>query len=210
MSPTKDELHRHLAPFEQEHVLAFWDELTPAQQQQLVAELSALDLPQLRELFHGQQAAEDWAAVAGRAMAPPAFRLRDRRAAVSAEQAEQAGQRALAAGQVGVVVVAGGQGSRLGFEHPKGMFPIGPISGAPLFQILFEKIAARSRAAGMRIPLYLMTSPATHDETVAYLAEQRILRTPQRGRHHLLPGDDAGHRCRHRPAAVGRRKAAWP
>jgi UDP-N-acetylglucosamine/UDP-N-acetylgalactosamine diphosphorylase len=45
------------------------------------------------------------------------------------------------------------------------MFSIGPVSGASLFQILLEKIGARSRAAGMRIPLYLMTSPATHDES---------------------------------------------
>jgi UDP-N-acetylglucosamine/UDP-N-acetylgalactosamine diphosphorylase len=49
------------------------------------------------------------------------------------------------------------------------MYRVGPVSGASLFQILLEKIAARSRAAGMRIPLYLMTSPATHCETVEYL-----------------------------------------
>jgi UDP-N-acetylglucosamine/UDP-N-acetylgalactosamine diphosphorylase len=46
---------------------------------------------------------------------------------------------------------------------------VGPVSGASLFQILLEKIAARSLSAGMRIPLYLMTSPATHRETVEYL-----------------------------------------
>ena len=68
-----------------------------------------------------------------------------------------------------MILVAGGQGTRLGFDHPKGMFPIGPVSGASLFQILLEKIVARSRPRGMRIPLYLMTSPATHDETIDYL-----------------------------------------
>jgi UDP-N-acetylglucosamine/UDP-N-acetylgalactosamine diphosphorylase len=53
------------------------------------------------------------------------------------------------------------------------MYSIGPVSGASLFQILFEKLLAVSRRYGVRIPLYLMTSPATHDETIAYLAEHR-------------------------------------
>ena len=66
--------------------------------------------------------------------------------------------------------MAGGQGTRLGFDHPKGMFPIGPLSGKTLFQIHVEKIVAAGRRYGVRIPLYLMTSPATHEETVAFFA----------------------------------------
>ena len=79
---------------------------------------------------------------------------------------------------MGILLVAGGQGSRLGFEHPKGMYPIGPVTRAPLFQILLEKVLARGRAAGKPLPLYLMTSPATHAETEAYLAEKRYFGLP--------------------------------
>jgi UDP-N-acetylglucosamine/UDP-N-acetylgalactosamine diphosphorylase len=78
------------------------------------------------------------------------------------------------AGQVGVILVAGGQGTRLGFEHPKGMFPIGPISGNTIFQILVERVLASSRRYGSPIPLFIMTSPATHDETVEFLNEYRF------------------------------------
>src|SRR6185369_5136325 len=87
----------------------------------------------------------------------------------SPAEARRRGDEALAAGQLGVILVAGGQGTRLGFEHPKGMYPIGPVSQATLFQILLEKIVARGLQHGVRIPLYLMTSPATHAETVAFL-----------------------------------------
>ena len=52
------------------------------------------------------------------------------------------GADALAAGEVGVILVAGGSGTRLGFEGPKGTFPIGPVSSASLFQIHAEKIVA--------------------------------------------------------------------
>jgi UDP-N-acetylglucosamine/UDP-N-acetylgalactosamine diphosphorylase len=167
-----DELRSLLEPFGQQHVLDFWDELAGEQRGQLADQIRALDLREIDVLRRSLGAAEDWEALANRAMAPPAFRLHDERRTISAEQASDRGQQALAAGHVGVIVVAGGQGTRLGFEHPKGMYAIGPVSGASLFQILLERIAARSRAAGMRIPLYLMTSPATHDETVRHLRQR--------------------------------------
>jgi UDP-N-acetylglucosamine/UDP-N-acetylgalactosamine diphosphorylase len=177
----KHPLHERLAAFDQQHVLAFWNELEEPARDRLVAQLESLDLAQLRELFGARIAHEDWSTLARRAAPPPAFRLDEERTDVSAEQAEQQGLQALAAGQVGVVIVAGGQGTRLGFDRPKGMYSIGPISGASLFQILFEKVAARARAAGMRIAVYVMTSPATHDETIEYL---------QAREHFGLPAED--------------------
>jgi UDP-N-acetylglucosamine/UDP-N-acetylgalactosamine diphosphorylase len=75
----------------------------------------------------------------------------------------------LAQGRIGVVLVAGGQGTRLGFDDPKGLYPIGPVSQASLFQILLEKVLATSRRYGVAVPLYVMTSPATHEATIAYL-----------------------------------------
>jgi UDP-N-acetylglucosamine/UDP-N-acetylgalactosamine diphosphorylase len=82
--------------------------------------------------------------------------------------ARQTGDELLRAGRVGVILVAGGEGTRLGFPHPKGQFPIGPVSGKSLFQLLAEQAVARARIARAAIPYYVMTSPATHDETVAF------------------------------------------
>ena len=170
MDPKRQPLHDLLAPFGQQHVLAFWDELDLDQRRHLADQVRDLRLDELDKLFHAADSLHDWAALARRAHAPPAFRLGQRQRIISPDQALDRGQQALAAGQVGVILVAGGQGTRLGFDQPKGMFPIGPVSGASLFQILIEKILARSRTAGIRIPLYLMTSPATHADTLAYLA----------------------------------------
>ena len=71
----------------------------------------------------------------------------------------------LDAGRVAVVIVAGGQGTRLGFDGPKGTYPIGPVSKASLFQIHAEKIVALSRRHGALVPLYIMTSPENHRAT---------------------------------------------
>jgi UDP-N-acetylglucosamine/UDP-N-acetylgalactosamine diphosphorylase len=72
---------------------------------------------------------------------------------------------------MGVLVVAGGQGSRLGFDHPKGLYPIGPVSGASLLQIHLEKALAAARRYGAAVPVYIMTSPATHNEQAEFLDE---------------------------------------
>ena len=92
-----------------------------------------------------------------------------------------------------MILVAGGLGTRLGFDQPKGMFPLGPLSGRTLFQILIEQLLAVGRRYGVRIPLYVMTSPATDDVTREYLAEHGGLDCRRR-MPDLLPGDDVGRR----------------
>ncbi len=70
-----------------------------------------------------------------------------------------------------MLLTAGGQGSRLGFDKPKGMYPIGPVSGVSLLQVHLEKALAAQRRYGAAVPVYMMTSPVTHDEQLAFLAE---------------------------------------
>lgn len=171
----KNDLVGRLAPFQQQHVLRFWDDLSPAGQKRLAEQVLALDMPQLAKLFAGDQQHVDWAEVSRRAEPAPAVRMADRNSAsggklgFTREAAIARGKQALAAGEIGVVLVAGGQGSRLGFEHPKGMYPIGPVSKATLLQIHCEKVVALSRTY-KATPLYLMTSPITHEEQLDFLA----------------------------------------
>ena len=150
--------------------MAHWDELDPAARQSLAAEIRGLDLDLLARLYRERDKHGEIRALAHRAGPPPAFRLNDPNNRFAPQEARRRGRAALEAGAVGAILVAGGQGTRLGFHHPKGMFPIGPVSGRSLFQIHVEKILAAGRRRGTRIPLYLMTSPATHDETVAFFA----------------------------------------
>lgn len=134
----------------------------------MAEQIDSIDFALLSRLAHEQDQAIDWQTRLARAAPPPAIRLHgENRYAASAARA--AGEDSLRAGRVAALLVAGGQGTRLGFEHAKGLYPIGPVSGASLFQILFEKLLAVRRRYGAAIPLFLMTSPATHSETVEYL-----------------------------------------
>ena len=163
-----EQLRAKLQQTGQEHVLTFWERLDPGRRQALARQIDQIDLRLIQKLTKTGHAGQAWAELARRAQPPAAIRLADRPRI--AAKARRLGHEALAAGQVGLVIVAGGQGTRLGFPHPKGMFPIGPVAQSTLFRILLEKTLARGRSAAKPIPVYLMTSPATHDETVKYLA----------------------------------------
>ena len=167
---TKEGLLAKLAEYGQQHLLAFWDALNGPRRRSLAAEIAGIDFALVNELSRQGDGKEEVKALAARAVPPPAFRLDASESAFAPGEARRRGAEVLSAGQVGVMVVAGGQGTRLGFDHPKGMYPIGPVSEHSLFQIHVEKILAASRRYGARIPLYVMTSPATDAETKEFLA----------------------------------------
>ena len=79
--------------------------------------------------------------------------------------AQAAGAAALRAGRVGLVLLAGGQGTRLGFEGPKGEFPFGPVTGVTLFAHHAAKVAALRARYGAVLPWAILTSPANDAAT---------------------------------------------
>ena len=173
------EIKERLDRFGQSHLLRWWDELPAEPQQSLLRQIDAIEFTQIAELLSqhagGQQQAEseDPAQRARRAVPPSEVVRLPTSAGDQAERdaAEQRGRALLAAGKVGAILVAGGQGTRLGFDHPKGMFPIGSVSQSSLFQMFAEQLSARSRQAGSPIPYCIMTSDATHDETVGFFQQ---------------------------------------
>ena len=82
------------------------------------------------------------------------------------EKARRRGEELLGSGKVAAFVVAGGQGTRLGFDGPKGNFPISPIRKKTLFRLFAETIAATAAKYGAAIPWYVMTSPQNHQATL--------------------------------------------
>jgi UDP-N-acetylglucosamine/UDP-N-acetylgalactosamine diphosphorylase len=167
-----DEIRQRLRKARQEHVLAWWDKLDFKERRQLLEQLQAIDFSQLQELFGLRDKA--YSLPSPEKISPaPVVRL-----GTDDRDARRLGEEALTRGEVAVLVVAGGQGSRLGFEHPKGMFPISPVKNKSLFQIHCEKVLALNRRYGKKIPFLVMTSPATHAETEAYFRQKRYFGLP--------------------------------
>jgi UDP-N-acetylglucosamine/UDP-N-acetylgalactosamine diphosphorylase len=98
------------------------------------------------------------------------------------------GQAALRNGRVAALIVAGGQGTRLGLSGPKGKFPAGPVTGASLFSIFARKVLRRSRDAGKAIPLCVMTGPENDAETRAHFAEHAFFGLERSQVHFFVQG----------------------
>ena len=163
----------------QEHLLAHWDRLTEAQREQLGEQILGIDFEILdREIRSGlskqNEVQVDWSALAMRAESPDAVRLVDSSSEIL-QRADEEGSRALSAGKVAMILVAGGQGTRLGFDQPKGMFPIGPVSGRTLFQMHVDSLLGAMRTFGSSIPLLIMTGPSTDKPTREYFAKHSNL-----------------------------------
>ena len=152
----------------QSHLLCFWNKLNKADQAALLEQIESIDF---REVARCQDMLRDSGKSAatkkGRPMAPEVTHP----TGALLKKAVAAGERELAAGRVGVLLVAGGQGSRLGFDGPKGAYPIGPITGAPLFYFHARKVLALARRYKARIPFYIMTSAANYADTVAHFEQ---------------------------------------
>ena len=180
MDSMKQKIFDHLKTFGQEHLLTFWDVLSESEQERLVAQIDAIDFAQIAKLYERRDEPAESLTLADKANDPPSYQFSTvpdptpckTSIPVSVNEAIEAGTELLRTGKIAFVLVAGGQGTRLGFHHPKGMYPIGPVSNATLFQFHFEKVLAISRRYGHRVPYCIMTSPATHAETVVFLKQQ--------------------------------------
>jgi UDP-N-acetylglucosamine/UDP-N-acetylgalactosamine diphosphorylase len=166
------EIRQRLRQNGQDHVLAWWDRLDDAERRGLLEQLEAVNLDQLKRLYEQR----------GQTYELPSF---DRIAPIPVlppdtdnPELRRLGEEALRRGEVAVLVVAGGQGSRLGFEHPKGMFPVGPVSEKSLFQVHAEKVLALRRRYGKAVPFLVMTSPTNQVETRAFFEEHRYFGLP--------------------------------
>ena len=159
----------------QDHVLRFWKTLDGSARDRLVGQLAAIDWGMFGELRRLARASGP-GMVAGaaaaltddltRATTPPCYVLGD-----NADRAASAGRKGLTEGLFGAVLVAGGQGSRLGCNGPKGVVPVGPLSGATLFDLLLGRLRGIAKRYGHPVPLAIMTSSATDADTRAWLAD---------------------------------------
>ena len=160
------EAKKRLEECGQQHVLAYWSKLSKKERAALLEQIATIDADSVKRcraaLKAGVQAADN---AAGKA--PKVAVLTGK----SREKAVAIGERELRAGRVAALLVAGGQGSRLGYDGPKGCYSIGPVTGAPLFYFHARKILARSIRYGAVIPFYVMTSEANNAATVKCFEE---------------------------------------
>lgn len=165
----RDELSRKLSAIGQAQVLHFADTLDDKGRTQLLSQLSALDLDNMADLVNTQvrtKAAVHIPTKIDPVTAYPRTPREDQKKLY--DDAFKRGIELLKSGKVAAFLVAGGQGTRLGYDGPKGEYPVTPIKHKPLFQVFAEQLLAWGKESGKSIPWYVMTSDANDAATRAF------------------------------------------
>lgn len=156
----------------QSQVFRFFDELDTAQQEHLLEQAAQIDLAEIarlkRDLIDRKEQGVDFSSL----QPAPYIALPESGGDADLWQRMKAlGEQALRDCRVAAFTVAGGQGTRLGFDGPKGTYPVTPVRQATLFQVFAEKIRAASDRYGYALPWFIMTSVINHEATESFFKE---------------------------------------
>ncbi len=159
----------------QAQVFAFWDFLPPSERAALLNQAAEIDLAEIERLNRTLvfKAGGGGANLEGLAPAPCTRLPGNGGDATEWAKARAAGEAALRAGRVAAFTVAGGQGTRLGYDGPKGTFAVTPLKQKTLFQVFAEKIKAAGLRYGRPLHWFIMTSHANHEQTEEFFVANR-------------------------------------
>ena len=152
----------------QTHLLRFYDTLSDSEQYQLLEQIDTLDT-QLLDVFAAYQNQGELQ----RGKLEPLGALTLKEIADNREKFESAGLDAIRQGKVGAVLLAGGMGTRLGFDKPKGMYNIGLTRQLSIFECLINNLMEVVDKAGAFVPLFVMTSEKNDEDTRDFFEENK-------------------------------------
>ncbi len=161
---TLEQAKEKLAKYGQIHVLKYYEELTPEEQEALLEQIDATDMSILEACEHKEDLAKK-----GTITPLAAMQLDE----IEADRHEftETGVEAVRAGKVGAVLLAGGMGTRLGSDNPKGMYNVGITKELYIFECLINNLMDVVKQCDTWVPLFIMTSDKNHEATVSFLKE---------------------------------------
>ncbi len=165
MKMTLEQAKEKLEQYGQSHVLKYYEELSAKEQQALLEQIDATDMSILEACLHKEDLAKK-----GEITPLAAMQLDE----IEANRASftQTGLDAIRAGKVGAVLLAGGMGTRLGSDDPKGMYNVGITRELYIFECLINNLMDVVKQADAWIHLFVMTSDKNHEATVKFLKEK--------------------------------------
>ena len=165
-----------LAKYGQEHLLQCYDKLSDAQKNKLLDDILTLDFNQVQNLYESTKTKPNFENVK---LEPIPHTTKAELSDEDLRKYTEIGEEVIKAGKLAVVTMAGGQGTRLGHNGPKGTFDLGLDSHKSIFEILGEHIKEARAKYGVDFPWYLMTSDENNDDTVKFFEEHNYFDYPK-------------------------------
>ena len=166
-----------LKKYGQEHVLRFYDELDENGQRSLLKQVEEIDFEMLGAIGAKQQ---------GKGKISPLGAVEIDEINERKEEFVEEGLKAIREGKVGAILLAGGMGTRLGFDQPKGTFDIGKTRHLYIFECLINNLLEVCDMAGCFVPLYIMTSEKNHEATYEFFEEHNYFGYPAEDVHFFM------------------------
>lgn len=161
---TLEQAKEKLSKFGQEHVLKYYEELSEVQKSELLAQIEATDMSILESCKHKEELAK-------KGVISPLAAMEIDEVNANKETFTATGIEAIKAGKVGAVLLAGGMGTRLGSDNPKGMYNVGITRELYIFECLINNLLDVVKQADAWVPLFIMTSDKNNDATIGFLKE---------------------------------------
>jgi UDP-N-acetylglucosamine/UDP-N-acetylgalactosamine diphosphorylase len=171
MNPSKslESVRSTLAKHDQRHLLKHWDRLNDSQRDELLSDLERIDFDAISDLIETHVKTEQPHEIPKQIEPAPFLPAKpDAKYRARYAKGRERGISLIRQNQVAAFTVAGGQGTRLGFDGPKGAYGISPVRDKPLFQLFAEFILSTNRRYGADLVWYIMTSPQNDAETRAF------------------------------------------
>lgn len=174
----------------QGQVFRFLEQLDPGGKEKLLKQAGTIDLAEVSALVREHVLGEGHAALNLDGLEPAPYIALPEQGSDAAqwERAFSAGADAIRAGRVAAFTVAGGQGTRLGYDGPKGTYPVTPVSEKTLFQVFAEKIFRSGERFGVTIPWFILTSEINNTATVAAFEQNDYYGLPKESVHFIVQG----------------------
>ena len=164
MSMTLEQAKEKLAKYGQEHVLKYYGELNEEEKQGILDQIETTDMSILEACKHKEDLAK-------KGVITPLAAMQLDEIEANREEFTATGIEAIRQGKVAAVLLAGGMGTRLGSDNPKGMYNVGLTHELYIFECLINNLMEVVHQADSWIHLFVMTSDKNNDATIAFLKE---------------------------------------
>lgn len=165
MDKRYEEAKEILKQYNQEHLLIWYDKLIEQKREELIEQILKIDFDQMNQLYEEMKDKKDFKDCK---IEPLSYMDKDKLLKQERETYEKDGIKAIKEGKYAIVTMAGGQGTRLGHNGPKGTFELEVGERKPLFTLLSETIREAEEKYDAVIPWYIMTSKENNYKTTAF------------------------------------------
>ena len=169
MEENLETIRKTLKKYSQEHLLNMYEKLDESKQKQLLEQIKNIDFELINSLYNNTKKELE---ISHEEITPIEF-LEKEKLNGYYKGFQETGEKAIRAGKLAAVTMAGGQGTRLGHNGPKGTFDIGLESHKSLFEILSDSLKEQGRKYDVIIPWFIMTSEENNKETIEFFAKHR-------------------------------------